>query len=224
MSSTATISRPLTPSSTQIKSDISREDRADPSFARIQGSTNRPSENEDSATASERAHSLLDAIYADARQSHTQVVIRLDRPGKFLKLTSLSDEELAAVALNRDRSFSHDEQLTARCEFTERTRVALEPFKDAAIHGDRRGYAIAINYIYSCMTPEVREATQWTPEMISSNNEMLEGDVKRLGPIDKESVLHALLATARSGRSLNLSPLRQRLFTYDLTAATTRRH
>jgi hypothetical protein len=184
-----------------------------------------PREGDDFTSVGVRARELLDAKYANARKAGTRIVFSLDVSGQLLKLPDLTDQELAAIVLNRDKTFTPDEQSTARCEFTERERIALEPFNDAVMHhGDRRGDAIAINYIYSCMTPEVREATRWTPEMISSNNEMLDGDIKRLGPIEEDSVLQALLATARSGRSFNLSPLRQRLFTYGPTAATTRHH
>ena len=100
-------------------------------------------------------------------------------------------------------------------------RAPLAPFNDAVMHhGDRRGDAIATDY----MTPEVREATRWTHEMIGSNSELLDGDIKRVGPTDADSELQALLATARSKRSFNLSPLRPRLFTYGPTVSTTRRH
>jgi hypothetical protein len=164
-----------------------------------------PTDKETFADTGNRARQLLDAKYADAAKAGTRVKYDMSEQGIRADYSSFSDQELAAIALNRNHQFTETEAGWASGEFTERTRVALEPFSNDVMHRfDRRGQALAINMLYNGMTSEVREALGWEEAMMVSNNEMLTRDTKDFGPIDRHSVAQLVLGTRSSGRPLGI--------------------
>jgi hypothetical protein len=164
-----------------------------------------PTDQESFADTGNRARQLLDAKYAEARKAGTRIKYDMSEQGIRADYSSFSDQELAAIALNRNHQFTETEAGWASGEFTERTRVALEPFSNDVMHRfDRRGQALAINMLYNSMTPEVREALGWDEAMMVSNNEMLTRDTRDFGPIDRQSVAQLVLGTRSTGRPLGI--------------------
>lgn len=162
----------------------------------------------------------LNAIYSEGAKSGTRIVYDTKDGGKFPDVSDWSDQDLAAMALGRDKSFTKDEKVFAEAELNKRLAVALEPFSAATMSGDRRGQAMAINMLYSGMSQEVRAAMNFTPAMMASNNSMLEGDNKLYGALDNQSVLRTLLGTKANGRPTDVSFLEAKLSTLTYSPAS----
>lgn len=96
----------------------------------------------------------------------------------------LSDQELAAIKLNRDGLFSENESLNGSAALGSRLAASLRPYQAACMMaGDIRGQGMAINMLYAQMTPEVREALHFTPEMIVAGNQYIRRDEQIFGPL-----------------------------------------
>lgn len=168
-------------------------------------STTVDTQSQSFADVGQRVRKLLDAKYADAAKAGTRVKYDMSEQGVRADYSSFSDQEVAAIALNRDGRFNADESGWARAELGGRVAVALQPFDDAVMHGhDRRGHALAINLLYNGMTQEVRAALHWDEAMMVSNNEMLTRDTRDHGAIDRPSVLQLVLDTRSQGRPLGI--------------------
>ncbi|MGK6322564.1 hypothetical protein ACMGDM_05710 [Sphingomonas sp. DT-51] len=164
-----------------------------------------PTDKESFTDTGNRARQLLDAKYADAAKAGTRIKYDMAEQGVRADYSSFSDQEVAAIALNRDGRFNADESGWARAELGGRVAVALQPLDDAVMHGhDRRGHALAINLLYNGMTQEVRAALHWDEAMMVSNNEMLTRDTRDHGAIDRQSVLQLVLNTRSHGRPLGV--------------------
>ena len=113
----------------------------------------------------------------------------------------LSDQELAAIKLNRDGLFSENESLNGSAALASRMRASLRPFQAAAMMGDFRGQGTAINMLYAQMTPEVREALQWTPAMMVANDQYVRNDIMRFGSLlqDTGSIQQTLAGLSSRG-------------------------
>ena len=96
----------------------------------------------------------------------------------------LSDQELAAIKLDREGLFNDEESLTASATLGSRLAASLRPYQAACMMaGDIRGQGTAINMLYAQMTPEVREALGFTPEMIIAGNQYIRRDEQIFGPL-----------------------------------------
>lgn len=93
----------------------------------------------------------------------------------------LSDQELAAIKLNRDGLFSDEESLTGSAALGSRLAASLRPYQPAAMAGDFRGQGVALNMLYTQMTPEVREALHFTPDMVEANKQYVSRDMQKFG-------------------------------------------
>lgn len=110
-----------------------------------------------------------------------------------------SDQELAAIQLNRDGLFSDEESLTGSAHLGSRMAASLRPYQYDGV--DFRRQNTAINFLYEQMTPEVREALHWTPDMMFANNDMLRKQTAQFGSIFGAStdILHSLANLSTRG-------------------------
>ncbi|PLY39463.1 hypothetical protein CSZ94_26250 [Janthinobacterium sp. ROICE36] len=113
--------------------------------------------------------------------------------------SAFSDQELAAMNLNSSGNFSKDEQIQAQGVLGERVRVSLETYRGATNDGDRRGHAMAIDALYTQMTPEMRSVLGWTPTMMNANDHMLAGDEKKFGKLSLAGILAHLETSKTEG-------------------------
>jgi hypothetical protein len=146
------------------------------------------------------AREKLDALKQQAANKNgtTASSVNVQLPG-VIDYSSFSDQEVAAMSLNSSRNFSKDEQIQAQGILGERMRVSLETYRGATNLGDRRGHAMTIDALYNQMTPEVRSALNWTPTMMSANNQMLAGDESKFGKLDILGILTNLRTTKAHG-------------------------
>ena len=82
---------------------------------------------------------------------------------------------------------------------TYRLKVTLEPYENSVFDGDRRAHVMTIIKLYDQMSPDVRRALGWTPDMIAFGEGMLERDTKLYGPFDEDTVTANLLSAAKRG-------------------------
>ncbi len=136
-------------------------------------------------TLAQTAREKVDADYAKAVKQGTRVVADTANGGRHLDLSSLSDEELAAVA--KGDGFSGDESLTAKAELAGRMWATLEPFE-----GDPRASALAVRALYPAMSPAVREALGWTESMLQSGDAVIGNFGDRATAAEQDSILERL--------------------------------
>jgi len=122
-------------------------------------------------TTAQSARQKIDADYAKAKAEGTRVVADIANGGRALDLSSLSDEEVAAAALNRDGSFTSDEKLSAQAELAGRMWKALAPFDTG--NPDNTGVQTAIKAIYPTLSQDMRDALGWTPSMLSMGDKII---------------------------------------------------
>ena len=85
--------------------------------------------------------------------------------GQLADLSSLDNRSLSAISLNKDDRFSGEEIYAAKQELNARTRASvLDALKQSQSTGDPRQLSLGILKAYSTMSPEERQATNWTPE------------------------------------------------------------
>lgn len=144
-----------------------------------------------SRTTAESARAKLDADYAKAEVEGTRVVADIANGGRFLNVSGLDDEELAAVA--RGKSFTDDESLTARAELAGRMWATLEPFGD-----DPRAISSAVKAIYPTLSPAVRDALGWTPAMLAMGDRIISGSGGSPQSDETESLFEKLLKANRA--------------------------
>jgi len=87
------------------------------------------------------------------------------KTGQLADLSSLDNRALSAISLNKDNRFSGEEIYAAKQVLDGRTRAAvLDALKQSQSTGDPRQLSLGILKTYSTMSPEERQATNWTPE------------------------------------------------------------
>lgn len=138
----------------------------------------------DKTSAGGSVRARLDAQYKAATAAGSSISFDSAKGGKWLDLSSFTDDELSEIALNRDGKFSQDEADLAGGGLSGRVEFSLRPYAQAASLGDRRAQATAINALYDHMSDNVRAALKWTPAMMVSNNSMLQGDSQKFGWLD----------------------------------------
>ena len=94
----------------------------------------------------------------------------------------LSDQELAAIKLNRYGLFSDEESLTASGGLSARLATSMRPFDWFTTHDERLACAARLA-LYEQMTPEVREALHFTPDIVAANYQYLNRDSQMFGSL-----------------------------------------
>ena len=141
----------------------------------------------------------LDAQYAAAKAEGTFISFDSSKGGRWLDLSSFTDDELAQIELNKNGEFSQDELNLAGGALAGRVAHSLESYSPAVQNGDRRAMMMGIKALYSQMSDDVRSALRWTPDMMMSTDNMLDGDSKRLGWLSVDSIVSKLLDASDSG-------------------------
>ena len=122
--------------------------------------------------------------------------------------SAFSDQELAAIQLNRDGLFTEDESSTGNALLGARLAASLRPFDWNTTHDHRLG-CTAFNALYAQMSPEVREAMHCTPDVMASNNNLLRGATQQFGALSASNVTGILQQLAgisnRGGLSFALT-------------------
>ncbi len=111
------------------------------------------------------ARATLDAHAATAAANHKELVYDPGRKtGQLADLSSIDSRSLSAIALNQDNLFSNQEIYAAKKELDSRTRASiLDSLKQSQTSGDPTQLSLGILQSYSAMSPEERQATNWTP-------------------------------------------------------------
>lgn len=141
------------------------------------------SESQPSASGGSVRDRLKDQ-YKAATAAGTFISFDSSKGGKWLDMSSFTDDELSEVALNRGGDFSQDEKDLAGGALSGRLEYSLRPYAQAAGLGDRRAQVSAINSLYSKMSDNVRAALDFTPAVMASGNSMLQGDIAKFGWLD----------------------------------------
>jgi hypothetical protein len=109
---------------------------------------------ENFAPVGRNARAVLDADYAKAKAEGTKIIFAKADDGRFPDMSGMTDQEVAAVALDSEGLFSDVESIVAQAELGTRVKNALEPFK----HGqDLRAYQLGVQPLYKGISSEVRE-------------------------------------------------------------------
>jgi hypothetical protein len=111
------------------------------------------------------ARATLDAQAAAAAANNKELVFDPGRKtGQRADLSSIDNRSLSAIALNQDSLFSNQEIFAAKTELDSRTRASiLGSLKQSQTSGDPTQLSLGILQSYSAMSPEERQATNWTP-------------------------------------------------------------
>ncbi|WP_160296702.1 hypothetical protein [Sphingomonas sp. ERG5] len=145
------------------------------------------------------ARSKLDALYADAGSDGTFITFDTAKGGRQLDMSALSDDELAAIAVDHGGAFSQDESNDAGGWLNLRLAKTLQPFQNATMSGDRRAHAMTLNALYDNASQDVRDALGWTPAMRSEGDTLLSGDVRHLGTLDWSPIFTNLREASNNG-------------------------
>ncbi len=155
----------------------------------------KPSQTDNASSARAR----LDELYKAASADGTFITFDTSKGGRQLDMSQLSDDELAAIAVDHAGSFSENEAIDAAGWLNLRLAKTLQPFQAATMGGDRRGHAMTLNVLYDNASPDVRQALRWTPVMRSAADAMLTGDNARFGELSWSSIFDNLREMSNNG-------------------------
>lgn len=161
-----------------------------------------PSESQSTtATVSftDSAKAKVKADYDKASAQGTRIVADVANGGRFLDLSSLNDEELAAVALNKGKSFSNNEIMTAKGEFTTRLAATLLPFS-----GNVMGNTLAVKAIYPTLSQDVRDAMGWNQQMLDMGDRIIRDLGGSPENTDFKSMLEKIAEARKVRNALNI--------------------
>lgn len=142
-------------------------------------------------TTAQSARAKLDADYDKAVTQGTNIVADTAHGGRHLDVSSLNDEELAAVSAGG--GFSDDESLTAKAELAGRMWATLAPFE-----GNPRASAMAVRALYPALSATVREALGWNEETLSSSDALIRNFSGSDQNREKDTVLEKLRTMPQS--------------------------
>lgn len=156
---------------------------------------NKPSQTDNASSARAR----LDELYKGASADGTFITFDTSKGGRQLDMSQLTDDELAAIAVDHAGSFSQNEAIDAAGWLNLRLAKTLQPFQGATMGGDRRAHAMTLNTLYDNASQNVRQALHWTPAMRSSADVMLKGDNALFGELSWSSIFSNLREMSNNG-------------------------
>ncbi len=135
-----------------------------PALTQLPGT--KPTTSRDFGDVASDVRAYLDKQKSDAAANHKELVYDPQRKtGQLADLASLDNRSLSAITLNQGGKFSNEEIFAAKKELSARTRASvLDALKQSQSSGDPRQLSLGILKSYSAMSPEERQATNWTPE------------------------------------------------------------
>jgi hypothetical protein len=107
----------------------------------------------------------LDAQLKAATAAGKELVFDPGRKtGQLADLSGIDNRSLSAISLNQDGLFSNQETFAAKHELDSRNRASiLSALKQSQSSGDPKQLSLGILNTYSAMSPEERQASNWTP-------------------------------------------------------------
>src|SRR5882724_3990070 len=119
----------------------------------------------DISTVARSARATLDAQAKAATAAGKELVFGPGRKtGQQADLSSIDNRSLAAISLNQDGLFSKQESFVAKQALDSRNRASiLAALKQSQTSGDPAQLSLGILNNYSSMSPEERQAANWTP-------------------------------------------------------------
>ena len=119
----------------------------------------------DLSTVAKGVRGTLDAQSRAALASGKVLVYDPGRKsGQLADLSKIDNRLLSAVSLNKDNLFSKEGSFAATKELNTRNRASiLDSLKQSQTSGDPTRLNLGILNIYSTMSEEERQATNWTP-------------------------------------------------------------
>lgn len=121
--------------------------------------------NQNISTVAKNARAALDAQAKAAAAVGKELVFDPRRKtGQQADLSSIDNRSLAAISLNQDNLFSKQESFVAKQTLDARNRTSiLAALKQSQTSGDPTQLSLGILNTYSSMSPEERQAANWTP-------------------------------------------------------------
>jgi hypothetical protein len=125
---------------------------------------------EDFSSVAKNVRAKLDAQASAAAASGKELVYDPTRKtGQLADFSQIDNRSLSAVALNQDQLFTKQESFAAKQELDSRNRASvLAALKQSQSSGDPTQLSLGILTTYSAMSPEERQATNWTPALRDS--------------------------------------------------------
>jgi hypothetical protein len=122
---------------------------------------------EDFSSVAKDVRATLDAQASAAAANGKELVYDPGRKtGQLADLSGIDNRSLSAISLNQDQLFSKQESFAAKQELDSRNRASvLAAFKQSQSSGDPTQLSLGILNTYSAMSPEERQATNWTPAL-----------------------------------------------------------
>lgn len=144
-----------------------------------------------SKSLAETARAKINADYKKAEAEGTYIVDDVANGGRFLDVSKLDDEELAAVV--NGKGFSETESTAAKAEFGTRVKAALAPFSNSP-----RETAMAVKAIYPTLSPAVRKAMGWNESMLYMGERIIKDQGGPLRSDENEAFFNKLRQAARA--------------------------
>lgn len=141
-------------------------------------------------STAETARDKINADYKKAQAEGTYIVDDVANGGRFLDVSKLNDEELAAVV--NEKSFSETERTAAKAEFGTRLKATLAPFSDSP-----RDTAFAVRAIYPTLSPAVRSAMGWNESMLDMGERIIKDQGGALRSDESENFFNKLQRASR---------------------------
>jgi hypothetical protein len=166
----------------------------------VSGSTNTTRDFSDVAND---VRAFLDGQAADAAKNHKELVYDPQRKtGQQADLSSLDNRSLSAITLNQGNQFSGEEIYAAKKLLDGRTRTSiLGALQKSQSSGDPRQLSLGMLQSYSAMSPEERQAVNWTPQFqdtLVQNYKTTSNLLSALQPSSSSSSPSSLLSLSSS--------------------------
>jgi hypothetical protein len=130
-----------------------------------QDASGSPAATQDISTVAKNVRATLDAQAKAAAADGQELVFDSRRKtGQQADLSSIDSRSLAAISLNQDGLFSGLESFAAKQTLDSRNRASvLAALKQSQTSRDPTQLSLGILNTYSSMSPEERQAANWTP-------------------------------------------------------------
>lgn len=125
-----------------------------------------PAAGTDNASVTSNARAMLDAQANAARDAGTTLVFDANRKnGQQADLSPFSNQALAVMTLNTDKSFSAEEARAAKAELSQRNRQSILAAFNSKTNGDVQSQSLALLDHYSGMSAAEKQAMGYTDAM-----------------------------------------------------------
>jgi hypothetical protein len=158
----------------------------------------------DFSSLADTVRANLDQQYVAAKRNGTELVFDPQRKtGQLVDFSGFDNRSLAAITLNQGNQFSPDEVRSAKKELDSRNRASmLQALQSSQASGDPRDFSLGLLTQYTGMSPEERQAANWTTSFRDS----------AVANYKSASTLLSMLSQLNTGQSGTGDPLSSGLF------------